>query len=308
MIRVVFFGTPLVSTHSLKALIEDERFSVDAVVTQPPRPVGRKQTVEKSPVHVLADEFNIPVHTPNKAPEIMDELKEIGAHVHVVVAFGQILPKEMVYLPRFGTVNVHPSLLPRWRGAAPVPATILAGDVETGVSVMQMDEKMDHGPILDVGYANVNGKASDELLDELMRMGASLLPGVLHRLTEGTARPKPQDHEDATFCKMLKREDAKIDWTKDLDIIERMIRAYTPWPGTWTEVEFDGTWKRVKILKAHLKLPYTPGNHTKRGMLNTDDETHVGNLMIDELQIEGKNPMSGKEFAATRKNKTFKLR
>ncbi len=308
MIRVVFFGTPEVSTYSLKALIEDERFDVVAVVTQPPKPVGRRGTVTKSHVHELADEFNIPVLTPRKSKEITDDLRDIAADVHVVVAFGQILPKELVDMPEHGTINIHPSLLPRWRGAAPVPATILSGDSETGVSIMLMDEKMDHGPILDVSHAPVAGKTADVLLEELMKTGAKRLVEILPKHVAGSIEPVAQLHEDATFCKMLKREDAKIRWDLPLDEIERMIRAYSPWPGSWTEISIDNKWKRLKILKVHLNTPYVPTDHAKGVTIDTDNGTHVGSLVIDDLQIEGKRPISGEEFAATRKGASYEVR
>lgn len=296
MIKVIYFGTPEVSTFGLKALVDDERFEVVAVVTQPPKPVGRKKVVTKSPIHLMSEEFGIDVLTPNKSKEIVNELKEIGADLHVVVAFGQILPKEIVDMPEHGTLNIHPSLLPLHRGAAPVPATILAGDKDTGVCIMLMDEKMDHGPILDVSEAPVDGKTTSVLLPELMRMGADKLPNVAAAWIAGAITPQEQDHDAATFCKMLSREDAHIDWSKGVEYVERQVRALDPWPGTWTEVEMPKGWQRVKILKAHLD----PSRDEAVEFVTTD-VTSIGQLVIDELQFAGKKPVTGMEFAKTNK-------
>ena len=303
MIRIVYFGTPEVSTYGLQVLMDDERFEVVAVVTQPPKKVGRKQVLTKSPVHVMAEENGVQVFTPYKAKEIMEDLQRIGADLHVVVAFGQILPNGLVEMPTHGTLNIHPSLLPLHRGAAPVPATILAGDTQTGVCIMLMDEKMDHGPILDVSEAAVANKTTAELLPELMQMGARRLPDVAAAWITGDIDPVEQDHDAATYCSMLSREDARIDWSEGFEAAERKVRAFDPWPGTWTEVQTAKGWERVKILKAHLDatLPETI-------VFETSNVTAVGQLVIDELQFAGKKPMPGSEFAKTHKNKTWQVR
>ncbi len=308
-IKVAFFGTPHVSNYAFEALVSDPRFEVVGAITQPPQPVGRSSEPQISPVHARALTHNIPVFTPVKVSREIAAVKKIGADIHVVVAYGQILSKELVDLPKYGTINIHPSLLPRWRGAAPVPATILSGDASTGVTIMQMDEKMDHGPILDSTTYDVSNESTGELLNILMEMGANRLPDVIDKLISGELKGVPQVDTDATYCKMLSRDSGKIDWTDDLDKVERMIRAYSPWPGTWSEIQINDKWHRIKILKAHLEVPFLPGVNSKRGMLNvTHDLTHVGNLIIDELQIEGKKPIAGAEFAKTRKDSAFPLR
>ncbi len=309
-LKVVFFGTPEVSTYALQALIDDERFDVAAVVTQPPKPVGRKQEVTKSAVHELAVANGIDVLVPTKAKDAMDELAQIKAELHIVVAYGQILPNELVIMPDYGTLNIHPSLLPRWRGAAPVPATILAGDKESGVCIMLMDDKMDHGPILSVQRAVVGRKTTAQLLPELMKLGAERLPDVANEWAKERMTPKAQDHDAATFSKMMSREDAHIDWEKPINEIERMIRAYDPWPGTWTEVEIEGVWKRLKILRAHLSAsPYPSFKGGGRLVLETSsNETRIGTLVIDELQVEGKKPIGGVEFAKTQKDQNWKIK
>lgn len=303
MHKVVYFGTPEVSTYGLKALVEDERFEVAAVVTQPPKKVGRKQVVTKSPIQLMAEEVGIDVLTPNKAKDIMEDLEKIDADLHIVVAFGQILPKAMVDMPKHGTLNIHPSLLPLHRGAAPVPATILAGDAKTGVCIMLMDEKMDHGPILDVSEASVGGKTTAELLPELMQMGADRLPDVAAGWVAVEIELVEQDHDAATFCKMLSRDDARIDWSQGFELAERKVRAYDPWPGTWTEVETSKGWERVKILKAHLDT-----SRSETVAFETSDVTSIGQLVIDELQFAGKKPMDGTEFAKVQKGLHWNVR
>ncbi|PIR47949.1 methionyl-tRNA formyltransferase [Candidatus Uhrbacteria bacterium CG10_big_fil_rev_8_21_14_0_10_50_16] len=304
MVKIVYFGTPEVSTYGLQALVDDARFEVVAVVTQPPKPVGRSATIQTSPIHALAGTLGIRVLTPTKAKEIEPELTEIAADLHVVVAFGQILPQSIVDLPPYGTLNIHPSLLPRWRGAAPVPATILAGDTLTGVCIMVMDAKMDHGPILDVSELPVDSKTTQELLPELMNQGAQRLPDVANDWIQGILTPQDQDHEAATFCKMLSRDDARIDWQRGFAYTERQVRAYTPWPGTWTEVETPKGWQRIKILKAHVDAT----RDEAIVLTTTNGLTSIGQLVLDELQFESKTPALGTDVAKTQKGLTLQVR
>jgi methionyl-tRNA formyltransferase len=309
MIRVVFFGTPHVSNLALEALISDPRFDVIGVITQPPKPVGRSSEPQISPVHAQALIHGIPVLSPVRVIREMEVLRIINADIHVVVAYGQILSKELVNLPKYGTVNIHPSLLPRWRGAAPVPATILSGDPTTGVTIMQMDEKMDHGPILDSVTYDIKNESTGELLNILMEMGAKRLPDVLDQFVSGDLKGTPQIDLDATYCKTLSRDKGRIDWSAPLDETSRMIRAYNPWPGTWCEVQIGKKWQRLKIIKAHLEIPFLPSINSMSNMLNISDGiTHVGNLIIDELQLEGKKSISGGIFAKTRRNTVIPIR
>lgn len=307
MIRVVFFGTSEESTHALNALIGDARFEVIAVVTKPPRATGRNHAVESSAVDRIAQERRIEVLVPEKPIEVLNRLREIGADVFVVASYGRMLPKEIVDLPSHGSINVHPSLLPHWRGATPVPATIKAGDTISGVTIIVMDEKMDHGPIVDQVEAPVPPNVTTATyLHELMRLGASRLPDVLVGLVAGKITPIEQDHNQATFCKLLSRDDGRMDWSRPTEELERMVRAYDPWPGTWTEADDDGVWKRLKILEAHVdnNPAWTP-----LGSLQTDGAlTRVGQLVIDRLQFESKKPVTGTGLAATSNGRRWKLR
>ena len=221
---------------------------------------------------------------------VQDKLQEAGyqfvdiasdeVDLLVVGFWGEIVKKEMLQKPRYGAVNVHPSLLPKLRGPTPVPTTILNGDTETGVTIIEMDEQVDHGPIVasrefsifNAQFSNGKGKpTTPELLQVLWEMGADLLLEVIPKIIAGKITPQEQDHNKATLTKKLSREDGEIDWAKPVEYIERQIRAFTPWPGAYT------FWKekRVKILKAHIEQ---------------------GELVIDELQLEGKKPATLHEF------------
>ncbi len=302
--KIVFFGTSDFSTPSLEALLKDARFEVVAVVTKPDAPIGRHQTLTPPPVKVIAQEHGVPVFQFEKIKtdetyqilrQTQDD-KEVEAYV--VVSYGKIIPQRILDLPKRGCINVHGSLLPLHRGASCVQAAIAEGDQKTGVTVMLMDAEMDHGDVLaqkeiEIGPAETGG----ELHDRLSQLGAETLPDVLAGYLDSNITPQPQDHSLATYCKLLTRDDGKINWTKSSSEIERLVRAYNPWPGTWTE--WDG--KRLKILKtssSDLTSPKSPGEpHIQ------DDSLVVSCgdgkvLEISELQPEGKRIMTAKEFIA----------
>ncbi len=304
--RVIFFGTPKESVPALHALANDERFDVCAAVTQPARPVGRHATVTPSPVAAFAASKNILTLSPTRPEEELARMQSLHPDVCVLVAYGCIVSPAVVQLAPWGIVNIHPSLLPHWRGATPVPSAILAGDTQTGVSFMVLDDKMDHGPILEQVKTEIGEhEMGDELLMRLMRMGAERLGDVLVRYRDGEIQPIEQVDKNATYCKKLSREDARINWAQSAVSIERRIRAFHPWPGTWTEVFIDGAWKRLKILKAHVEDMHSASAPT---LHCGDGQARVGALVIDTLQIEGKKPSSAATFARTRKNASFPLR
>ncbi|MDD5437824.1 MAG: methionyl-tRNA formyltransferase [Patescibacteria group bacterium] len=305
--KIFFFGTSDFSVPSLEALLDDPRFTVAGVVTKPDAPIGRHQTMTPPPVKTMALENNVEVlqfdkvktdETFNVLKQLQDEL-EIDAYV--VVSYGKIIPQRVLDLPKEGAINVHGSLLPRWRGASCVQAAIAAGDEKSGVTIMLMDAEMDRGDVLaqkevEIGKEETGG----ELHDRLAELGASALPDVLFEYLEDNIKPEPQDHSQATFCKILKREDGKIDWSKSAAEIERLVRAYNPWPCTWTE--WDN--KRIKILKARSPLnpPLIKGE--AMGIPEVVEEKlfiQCGDgksLEILELQPEGKRTMTAKEYLA----------
>ncbi len=236
--EVVFFGTPEFAGEFLKGLLADSAFDVVGVVTQPDEPVGRKKILTPPPVKVIAEEARVPVFQPTKlkTKDFKQKIQQLGAEIAVVVAYGRILPQSILDLFPRGVINVHPSLLPRWRGPSPLNAAIAAGDAETGVSIMKLDDQMDHGPILAQEIISLDEQETAETLRRKVTLiGAPLLNKTLSDYGLGRIEPKPQDDTRATLCKLLTREDGFIDWNESADVIDRKVRAYTPWPGTSTK-------------------------------------------------------------------------
>jgi methionyl-tRNA formyltransferase len=231
--RLAFMGSPDFAVPSLRALA-DAGHQIAAVYCQPPRPAGRGQAVRRCPVHQAADALGLPVRTPTRLrrdEHAQAEFAELGLDAAVVAAYGLILPPAMLAAPSRGCLNIHASLLPRWRGAAPIQAAILAGDAETGITIMQMDEGLDTGPMLLAEAIPVGPRtAAPELHDALATLGARL---VMRALAENPP-PRAQPEEGATYAPKLSREDGRIDWTRDAAAIDRQVRALNPWPGAFT--------------------------------------------------------------------------
>lgn len=252
MLKVLFMGTPDFAAVSLQALL-DAGYPVVGVVTQPDKPVGRGGRLQASPVKRLALQHGLPVFQPRRVrkPEVVAELKALGADVTVVTAFGQILSKEALAVSRLGSLNVHGSLLPRWRGAAPIQRAIMAGDTETGVTTMWMDEGMDTGDICLMARTPILPEdTAGTLHDRLARMGADLLLETLRRVEEGTAPRIPQPAEGVTYASKLQREDEIIDWSRSAVDLFNQIRGLNPWPGAYT-VGPKGSlkiWKAVPLI------------------------------------------------------------
>lgn len=232
--RVVFLGTPEFATLPLRALAADRRYELVGVITQPDRPAGRGTTLQSPPVRQVADQLGIPVLQPEtlKDPEAIAWLAACRPDVGVVAAYGEILRKQVLALPPLGYINIHPSLLPLHRGPTPVSGAILAGEAETGVSVMLLSAKMDAGPILIQHRQPLRpNDYAGPLTTELFQIGSQLLVEVLEPYAAGTIIPQPQDDSQATYTRLLSKTDGQIDWTQAASSIERMIRAYDPWPG-----------------------------------------------------------------------------
>lgn len=272
--KIIFMGTPAYSGKYLQGLINAGLQPI-AVITQPDRPAGRGQTIEPTPVKKIAQKNAILVLQPEdiRAQEWTEKIQAYKPDIIVVVAFGQIIPQSILDIPPKGCINVHPSLLPRHRGATPLHEAILQGDSKTGVTIMLMDAKMDHGPILSQKEClTAHGETTQSLENKTAAIGIPLLIETIEKWFSGTLSSIEQNHKLATYTRLLKKESGKIDWSNSPAEIERMIRALNPWPGTWTE--WNG--KRIKILSARL-----------------DDDNA---LIIDELQPEGKQSMDAKEF------------
>jgi len=293
MTSIVFMGTPEFSVPILQRLIET--YTVIGVVTQPDRPAGRKQQVQMSPIKQLALQHNIPVLQPEKLrrPEAIAELKQWQPDVYVVAAFGQILPQSVLDIPAHGSINVHASLLPRWRGAAPIQAVIRAGDAETGVTIMKMDAGLDTGPMLKMRTIPI---AADEtgasLHDKLSVLGAELLMETLPGYLNGTILPQPQPEAGITIAPQVKKEEGNIHWGEDAVVIERLIRAFTPWPGTFTF--FKG--QQLKVVSASV----VDGSAAPGKVVKVADGIAVGTghglLKLGIIQLAGRKAMPVEEF------------
>ena len=293
MAKIVFMGTPDFALPSLNALTQTH--DVIAVVTQPDRPAGRKRKLRLSPVKQMAVEKGIAVLQPKRIrdAEAIEALSRVKADMFVVVAFGQILPKHVLDMPRLASLNVHASLLPRWRGAAPIQAAILAGDEQTGVTIMAMDAGLDTGPILEQYPILLDKRETGQSLhDKLARLGAEALVDILPGFLGGTITPRAQDDSLATYAPSIKKEQGTIDWAQPAIEIDRKVRAFTPWPGSFT------SWKG-KQLKIHAGFAATgsatPGLVTwQSGAIAIG--TGSGIYCPTELQLEGKKRQSVVDF------------
>jgi methionyl-tRNA formyltransferase len=296
MATIVFMGSDEFSVPSLLAL--NMAHEVAGVVTQPDRPAGRGRELTPNPVKTTAEAIGLPVFQPPSisASEAMVQLGEWMPDVIVVAAFGQILRLPILELPPMGCVNVHASLLPRWRGASPVVHAILEGDEETGVTIMKMDEGLDTGPILAQESTTIEvDDTAGTLGARLAEMGAQLLVEVLPVYLDGDVEPRPQPDEGVTYAPQLQKADGEIDWSQSADQIDRITRAYSPWPSAYTH--WQG--RRLKILEV-IPLPEWGGNK-EPGTVFVDEVSPVvatgdGALWVTRLQLEGRKPMSSDQF------------
>jgi methionyl-tRNA formyltransferase len=299
MTKVVFMGSPDFALPSLRALAK--QYEVVGVVTQPDRASGRGREVKMSPVKTLAQELDLPLMQPEKlrTPEAMDQLRAWAPDLIVVAAFGQILKKDVLTLPRYGCINVHASLLPRWRGAAPINAAILAGDDKTGVTIMQMDVGLDTGPMLaQKSIRLTRDDTAGSVFRALSTLGADLLIDTLPRWIAGEIQPQQQDDTLATYAPMLKKEAGKLDFTRDVNELERLIRAFNPWPGAY--MEFDGA--ILKVHRAHVEAGTAEAGQRLIIQNQPAIGARSGILVLDEVQPAGKKSMSGKSFLAGARN------
>ncbi len=298
-------GSPDFSLSTLRGLVIAARagaqplheLEVVGVVTQPDRASGRGREVKSPPIKILAQELNLPIMQPErlKQPEAMEQLRAWAPDLIVVAAFGQILRKDVLELPCFGCINVHASLLPRWRGAAPINAAILAGDEETGVTIMKMDVGLDTGPMLAKRSIRLTrDDTAGSVFQALSTLGADLLLETLPDYLSGKLVPQAQPEEGATYAPMMKKEEGKLDFTHDANELERRVRAFNPWPGTF--MDFDGA--MLKVHRAHVEQGIAEAG--KRLIVQNQPAVGAGGglLVLDEVQPAGKKSMSGKSFLA----------
>jgi methionyl-tRNA formyltransferase len=275
--RLAFLGTPEFSVVSLAAIVA-AGYEVACVYSQPPAPRGRGKKLTPSPVQAFAEERGIEVRTPAsmRAPEEITAFEALGLDAAVVVAFGQILPREVLEAPRLGAFNLHASLLPRWRGAAPIQRAIMAGDKATGVAVMRMTEGLDEGPTLAVERVRIDAlETAGTLHDRLAEVGARLLVATLPDIAAGTAVETPQPTEGVTYARKIRPRETKIDWRKPASEVDRQIRGLAPFPGAWFMAEGERGPVRVKALLSTVE----------EGDGAPDHEEEPGELLDDRLLI-----------------------
>ncbi|MGM0422730.1 MAG: methionyl-tRNA formyltransferase [Pseudomonadota bacterium] len=292
-LRLCFMGTPDFAVPALAALA-DSGHDLVCVYTQPPRPAGRGNKLAKSAVHRYAESRGIAVRHPKslKNAEAQAEFAALDLDLAIVAAYGLILPKAILDAPRHGCLNIHGSLLPRWRGAAPIQRAILAGDTETGIDIMQMDVGLDTGDILREETTPITGTTTAQSLhDTLADMGARMVTDVVNDIAKGSPPTlKPQNETGMTYAKMLSREDGRIDWTQSAEQVERQLRALTPWPGVWC---MAGT-ERLKVHSATI----TDGSGAPGEILDKNMTVSCGSgaLTLTSVQPQNRKAMAGRSF------------
>ncbi len=295
-LRIVFMGTPDFAAGTLRA-VAAAGHEIAAVYSQPPRPAGRRGlALTKSPVHTLAEELGIAVRTPIslKGADEQRAFAALDADVAVVVAYGLILPRPVLESARLGAYNLHASLLPRWRGAAPVQRAIMAGDAETGVMVMRMDEGLDTGPVALARRVPIGpNQTAGELHDVLMTQGAALMVEALGRLEAGDIEPRPQAAEGVTYAAKIGKAETRIDWAMPARDVHNRIRGLSPFPGAWCEMTIGGRAERVKLLRSKLAE-----GRGRPGELLGDLTVACGEgaVRLVELQRAGGRPLTAEEF------------
>jgi methionyl-tRNA formyltransferase len=303
--RIVFMGTPEFAVPSLRACLDVGEVAV--VVTQPDKPKGRGRETAPPPVKVLAEERGIPVLQPARLRNtgFADELRAFSPDVCVVAAYGKILPRDVLEVPRRGSVNVHASLLPRWRGAAPIQWAIAAGDPRTGVCLMQMEEGLDTGPVISCAEVAIDPRDTSESLHErLSQLGAELLRRDLPAYVAGQRVPVPQPAEGVTLAPMIKKEDGRLDFRRSAAELERRVRAFSPWPGAYVELHEGDRPTLLKIHRARAgtsSRPVPPGTVVSASSEGIEVACAEGSLWLEEVQPEGRRRMNAAEFLAGRR-------
>jgi methionyl-tRNA formyltransferase len=291
--RIVFFGTPEFAVPSLKILAQVKGIEILSVVTQPDKAVGRKQEMTFPDVKKAALELKLPIIQPRTKKELEEALKDIKADFFIVIAYGMILTEKILNMPKYGVINVHASLLPKYRGASPIQECLLNGDKETGISIMKISKGMDEGDIFLIKRVPIeNEDTTTTLFSKLAVTSSVILPLVLSDIVKGILSPLPQNNQKATYCRKIEKEDGKINWNKTAEEIKNMIRAYTPWPNVYTEL----SGKKIKILEAEISKDDLPPGKIALENNIIKIGTKKGSLIPKKIQLEGKSPMDIKNF------------
>lgn len=298
-IKTIFIGTPDFGIPSFESIINDSFFDILCVITQPDKKIGRKQILTSPPIKQLAQKHNIPVFQPDKIKKFDIPFKD--PDLIIVIAYAQIIPESILNLPKYGCINMHGSLLPKYRGASCIQASILNGDKKTGITIMKMDKGLDTGAMLHKEEIIIHqNDTTGTLFDKLSVLGGKIITPIIKQYISGKIIPQPQNESLASYVGMLKKENGKINWYAKAKEVERFVRAMSPWPGSYSLISnIESEIKNVKIVK--VKNKPIPVNKYKIGEIfinnnNLAIQTGEDSLVIEELQLEGKKIMSAKEF------------
>jgi len=305
-IKTIFIGTSSFGVPSLLSLIKDDNFEIQAVISQADKKIGRKQILTETPIKKIAQENKIKVFQPTKIKEISKEIKDLSPDLIIVIAYAQIIPEIILEIPRYHCLNVHSSLLPRYRGASCIQASLLNNDSETGVTIMRMDKGLDTGPIIHQEKIKIEADdTADDLFDKLSSISGQIISSVVKKYINQELQEKIQDKNLASIVGLLKKQDGLINWHNNAEQIKQHIRAMYPWPGAFFKYEKDNFSKNIKLIKINNKI--LQSNKNKIGNFFIEDnklaiQCKKDAVIIDELQIEGKNIISAKEFMQGYKN------
>lgn len=303
-IRLVFMGTPDLARTILSALADDSRFQVLAVVVQPDKPTGRGLQLTPPPVKVEALTRGIPVLQPLKArePGFLDQLRALGPDLIAVAAYGQILPQALLDIPKHGCLNVHTSLLPRWRGAAPIQWAVAEGDAESGVTIMRMEAGLDTGPMISEVRTPISADDTGQTLhDRLATLGGALLCDTVPRYVAGDLPLRAQPAEGVTYARKITKDDGRLDWRQPARILDQRLRAFTPWPGSFAFLPGE---PKPRLLKIHAAVRVAESGSAEPGTVMAADKSGLvvacgeGALRLTEVQPEGGRRMSAEQFLA----------
>ena len=297
-IKVIFIGTPDFGLPSLCALTNEDSFKIVMVITQPDRPVGRSQKTVAPSIKQEALRLGLYISQPEKIKAIMAEIKKLAPDVIVVVAYAQIIPEEILNLPKYGCINLHGSLLPKYRGASVIQAAIMNGDRETGVTVMKMDKTLDTGPIIYQATSLIAPSETAETLSaKLAKLSGEIIVPTLKAYISGKIKPTPQDANLSSYVPVLKKSDGQLDWNKSAEELERLIRALQPWPGTYAKIKESGEILKITKVAPHFfDLNDQPVGKIFHYKNKLTVQTGRDALIIERLQLAGKKEVSADEF------------
>lgn len=306
-LKIIFFGTPHFAEKILEKIIA-EKYHVAAVFTQPDKKAGRKRILVKSPVKIFAEKHSIPVYEPRnlRQEDVKNSLVKLQPDLIIVAAYGKILPQSILKIPKYGAINIHASLLPKFRGASPIQEAILSGKSKTGVTLMLMNEKLDSGRI--INQEKIAIKKNDNILsltEKLACTAGKILIETLPLWTSGAIKAVPQNEKEATYCRTIKKEDGKINWSEPAGKIYAKFRAYQSWPGIFTFFSQKKEKKRLKILEIEKEINAQTGNKPGKVVKYKNKfavQTRKGLIILHKIQLEGKKTMSADDFAKGYKN------